>query len=275
MVSAPGAAKETVLDLNGQPQGFSADGRSLVLRIPHSPFYESDVYLQQLDGSAAVMLGKGNVDAARWMSITPDGQWIQVSRQSPPLVLLPTGAGQERAIQFPGVNAATVMGVAGAKWLLRGNLEGRGGSAHGYYLGDPGTQQVEKLKFEETGDKTAALLAPDHSRVVFHDSGGAAKWNVARVDVEGTISPLAMERGELVYGWAADSRSVYVARPGGAEMKVDRMDVETGRRTPWRTIASGRPDVLLSYLSVTPDGSAWAISRNRALDRLILAEGLA
>jgi len=173
------------------------------------------------------------------------------------------------------VNSATIVGVVGSKWLLRGNIEGRGVAAHGYYLADPDTQQVEKLKFEETGDKTALMLSPDHTRLVFRESGGAARWIVAAPDGGSAAVPLNTERGELIYGWTADSQSVYVGKPGGAEFQIDRMEVNGSRRTPWKTFHSGRPDVLLANLAVTPDGSAWAYARSHGYDRLVLAQGLA
>jgi len=85
--------------------------------------------------------------------------------------------------------------------------------------------------------------------------------------------------------WSADGRYVYVTDmvPGvrsqvapGLPLQVDRLDVRTGRREPWRQIAIDDPagiDGAATFI-VTPDQRAYAYSYGRILCTLQLVEGL-
>jgi len=58
-------------------------------------------------------------------------------------------------------------------------------------------------------------------------------------------------------------------------MHVDRIDVNTGQRTPWKTFSV--PDsagVNVFRLAMTPDGRSYAYNYFRRLDTLYLVEGL-
>jgi hypothetical protein len=267
----PGGAGELKINLDAAPQGFSADGRRLVLIKLRAPRIESDVYLQELDGSAPILLGKGYVRGRLWMAITPDGRWVQVNRESG-AVLIPTGAGQERAVEFPGLVGPLIVACIGEKWLIRAGVPGKTAGFHAFYLADPGTGRVEKLKLEESGDKSRVMASPDGSRVLFGDFRG--KWSVAMLDGNGAMASVQAPSSEEIYGWTADSRGLFVGKQAGPELTVEVCDLETGRRKPWKIFTSGRPDVTLDGLCLTPDGSAWAYSRSRFIERLILAQGL-
>ena len=58
-------------------------------------------------------------------------------------------------------------------------------------------------------------------------------------------------------------------------MRVDRIDVNTGQRTQWRTFSV--PDsagVIVFRMAMTPDGRSYAYNYLRRLDTLYLVEGL-
>ena len=85
--------------------------------------------------------------------------------------------------------------------------------------------------------------------------------------------------------WSADGRYIYVANankdmPIGIErpspLRIDRVDVRTGRREPWRRIGIADPAGVTGALSflMTPDQRAYAYSYGRILCALYLVEGL-
>jgi serine/threonine protein kinase len=121
-------------------------------------------------------------------------------------------------------------------------------------------------------ERSVVSASPDGARILLGDFRG--KWSLARLDGEGSPDTIPLARSENFYGWTADSRGLYVGKQVGPELTVERYDIENGRRAPWKALNSGRRDVTLSNLCMTPDGSAWAYSRNRSIDRLILARGL-
>ena len=76
--------------------------------------------------------------------------------------------------------------------------------------------------------------------------------------------------------WTADGRTLYVRRTGGWPPTVDRIDVATGRRTPWKTIQPADPvgvDGIFRIL-ITPDGSTYCHDYLRILSELFVVEGL-
>jgi Tol biopolymer transport system component len=81
---------------------------------------------------------------------------------------------------------------------------------------------------------------------------------------------------EVVTGWSSDSKAVYVASTGESAVNVYRVEIDTGKRTPF-TILSPSDKAGLTYLalcSVTPDGKFYTYCYNRQLSELFIVEGL-
>ena len=101
-VRAPGAADETELGWMDYSilKDLSADGRQILFSEQGAgggPGYAA--YLRSTDGAPAVRLGKGDPH-----SISNDGQWVLAADLATnTLNLLPTGAGQPRAIANHGM----------------------------------------------------------------------------------------------------------------------------------------------------------------------------
>jgi hypothetical protein len=75
--------------------------------------------------------------------------------------------------------------------------------------------------------------------------------------------------------WAADGKSFFVFRLGEIPARVERVDVETGRRTLWKELAP--PDtagVAVRAVTMTPDGKSYAYSCQQYLNTLYLFENL-
>jgi dipeptidyl aminopeptidase/acylaminoacyl peptidase len=116
----PGETQERDLSWldNPFPADLSRDGtRILFSEIGVGGGPQGSVYLRRTDGSPAVRLGDGGGRA-----LSPDGQWALAGPaitgpgepSVPYLELLPTGPGQARRIQLPGI------GFSNARWLPDG-----------------------------------------------------------------------------------------------------------------------------------------------------------
>ena len=84
------------------------------------------------------------------------------------------------------------------------------------------------------------------------------------------------EPGDRPVSWTADGRSLWILRRGEVPAHVFTSDVETGRRTLWKTLvpldAAGVDSV--NELKVTPSGSAYFYSYRRTLSELYEVRGL-
>ena len=75
--------------------GISGDGKTLLINDVSAP----NIYLRRADGAPPTKLGEGLGSA-----LSPDGRWVVVVRNGPPprLVLVPTGAGEEKTLDSAG-----------------------------------------------------------------------------------------------------------------------------------------------------------------------------
>ena len=80
--------------------------------------------------------------------------------------------------------------------------------------------------------------------------------------------------------WSSDGRFVYVRTPGDFVAHIFRIDLQSGRREPWKDLTPGD---IAGYIGidahprgvrVTPDGKAYAYTYWKLLDYLYLVEGL-
>jgi Tol biopolymer transport system component len=81
--------------------------------------------------------------------------------------------------------------------------------------------------------------------------------------------------GDDIVRWSADGASVFVAH-GDVPLDVFRVDVATGKRTLWKTLAPADMSGVdgLGPVEITPDGRTYAYSCSRVLSDLYIAEGL-
>jgi len=93
----------------------------------------------------------------------------------------------------------------------------------------------------------------------------------------GPVQPLPWRQPSLAefLRVSGDGRSVFV-REGNVPVRLDQMDVLTGRRTPWRILgAQAQAGVSwTSTLCITPDGRTYAYGYGLYLQDIYLVEGL-
>ena len=271
----PGEKKERDLSWLdwSRPVGLSDDGRTVL-------FYESgagggagySAYVRGTDGSPAVRLGVGQS-----VSLSPDGKWALVLLDKlthPRFVLLPTGAGQARPIDF-GEGLKPVRGrffADSRRVLLVASTEGKGDR---FFVGDV------------DGSKPKALTALDGFRAAAPSLDGKRLlatgprrgfWLYPFEGGEPTRLPEIAESDQFV-GWASNGRGIYFQRNGIAgtlPARIDRFDLETRHFEPFKELQPADPAGVLRVSSpiLTPDGSVYVYAYSRVLSNLYVVEGL-
>jgi dipeptidyl aminopeptidase/acylaminoacyl peptidase len=124
---------------------ISNDGSEvLLLELSSGEGRNPAIYLRRADGSPAVLLGYGNQPA-----LSPDRKWVACvrrDRDNSRLVLLPTGAGQEKILSTGPVQAETVIWFPDGKRLL--------------FSGDEPNQQPRTYLIDLAAEKFQAVTPP-------------------------------------------------------------------------------------------------------------------
>jgi Tol biopolymer transport system component len=253
---------------------ISADGRQLLLSESGEaggPGY--GVYLRGTDGSPAVRLGVG-----RPLALSPDGSWVLTMPLDPPerLVLLPTGAGEERTLPLdPLVNGQT------ADWFPDGERLALVASEPGQ-----GLRLYERALDWETPPRTIAPenarpgpqgLAPDGRHVLGRLPDTDPPRPVLFPIDGGDPKPVrdAAPNSNFL-GWHANGNAVFLSRKAAGTTSVYSFDLETGEETLLHQIQPVDPAGIeeLGNVRISADGRAYAYTVHRTLSTLFLVEGL-
>lgn len=269
----PGETREhdlTVLD-GVHIFDLSDDGQTFVMQYygeGSGTNYSS--YLGRVDGSPPVRLGDGAA-----IALSPDSKWVLAALNFPhrQTILLPSGPGQVRYLQHPGIED---LGDGG--WLPDSRqvvFSGRepGKPARCYVQDIDGGQARPVTPEGITGSGWHTLVSPDASTVVVLDATGKR-----------SLYPLAGGNARAIQGlddtdriirWAEDGRSLYVYRPE-EHTRIYRLDPASGRRTLVRDFLPSDPAGILGSPKVLISAdSKWCVySFERYLSQLYLVKGL-
>jgi eukaryotic-like serine/threonine-protein kinase len=258
---------------------LSPDGRTLLFSD------RGGVYLRRTDGSSAIRLGPG-----RALDLSPDGKWaLACNDKADALVLFPTGAGETRSVALGGLERFALGGgffPDGRHIYVNAREDDEGVRVHVLGLNGEERRAVTPVGF----GANANAVSPDGRELVVSD--GQGRFFLAPID-GGELRPIPIE-GEAHWTldkkssslqWSADGRYIYVANasrdlPIGIErptpLRVDRIDVRTGRVEPWRRIGIADPAGITGTVSflMTPDQKSYAYSYGRILCALFLVDGL-
>jgi WD40 repeat protein len=115
-------------------------------------------------------------------------------------------------------------------------------------------------------------LSPDGKQVVLQDMNGTyLRWPVnggEPLPVPGLIA------GDIPLAWTEDGAALFV---GGSTVPISivRLELATGKRTPWKTIApSDAAGLRYATLTISPNGKYWALATAKLLTDLYVVEGL-
>jgi hypothetical protein len=276
---APGASRESDMAwLDGSAAAdISADGRTLLLdEFGSGGGATGGVYLRKADGSPAVRLGDGLAN-----SLSADGKWVLVQRADSRarLVLVPTGPGETRTIPLPTDTGQWWFFPDGRRILVNGAI--RSGRTKMYSV--------------DLDGKSYRQIAPDGFDSFFGEMpiSPDGKWIDSQVDVPGVslgkvqLKLFPAEGGEprtvpgfepddVVIRWAEDGKALFVFKRDELPARVFRLDIETGKRTPWlELMPADRAGVTrIPIIVMTPDGKGYAYNLTRDLSDLFLVRGL-
>jgi dipeptidyl aminopeptidase/acylaminoacyl peptidase len=273
LVGDPAERSLSWLDGTGSPV-VSSDGRSVAFgEWGEGAGSRASVYLRR-SGDPPVRLG----EAAVPLDLSADGKWVLAAGEQQPwlLQLLPTGAG-EPIVLAPGPVAKVV-----SAWFFP---DGRRIAILGNEAGRP-----IRLFVQDIEGGTPRPFTPEDTMArggVFTADGRymAASPRVSPpafklYPVEGG-EPLPMPRlgrSDFPKRWDGDRRYMFVRELGNAGVgaPIFRVDVKTGARTLWNTLAPSDPAgvKLISFVSLSSDGQSYAFSFDRTLSDLYLVEGL-
>ena len=251
------------------PKDLSTDGKTLLFTESGEAGGENyAAYLRQTDGSPAIRLGDGN-----GFALSPDKKWVVGGLPKPPVqfYLLPTGAGEAKPLTHDNINHMwTRWFPDGKRLLFAGDEPGKG--VRLYVQDTDGSppraitaEGVNSSQFAISPDgKLVAIIGPDQKPALLPVDGGEVRA-IPGLDV-----------GDAPVGWSGDGHSLFVYRLGEVPAKVDRLDLATGRRQPWKQLVP--PDVSgvtdISAILITPDGNNYVYEYGRTLSDLYLVNDI-
>jgi Tol biopolymer transport system component/predicted Ser/Thr protein kinase len=267
---APGATKEEDLSWLdwSTPGDLSADGKTVLFSEAGEgggPKYA--VYLRNTDGSPAIRLGEGTGSA-----LSPDGKWA-IGRPNivpAPLVLMPTGVGEIRALTQDSINHASVRWLSdGKRFVFSGNEPG-----HGLRLYVQSIANGKAQAISPEGVNTRFAVSPNGDVVAGWDAD--RKLNLYPI-LGGEPRPVpGVEANEAPIAWSSDGRNLFVFRYGELPAHIVRVDVNTGQRKPWKDLvpADAAGIDTVGGIMMTLDAKAYVYSYVRTLSDLYLVQGL-
>ena len=230
-------------------------------------------FLRRQDGSAALRLGDGHA-----VALSSDGKWALLYRSQPTesLVLVPTGAGEERVLPrgaiaeydmktllyaaafFPGNKRVVFRAAESGKPRRLFLQDTEGGLPHAF-----GEDELLNPVVSPDGKRIAAV-SHDETAVLVFSGDGRLERKVPLSEPSGVIA------------WCKDSRSVFLKTSVGLMARIDRLDLVTGRRELVRSIEPENSAGVLRapMVNITPDGKSWVSTYMRSLNDLYLVEGL-
>jgi len=269
----PGDERErnlTWLDFS-VPADISPDGKSVVFTEEGAAaglLYQ--VFLRGMDGTPAIRLGEGEA-----IAFSPDGHQVltEVYTSPPKLVLLPTGAGEPRALPNPGFDQIHING----QWMPDGESIVFGASEHGKpprcFVQSIKTGAVRAITPEGIGNgvlsargDTLYAGGPDRQPYAFPTNGGPPR----------RLTGKGLEPQDTYLRFGSDGRTVYLTQPDGQFAKLYRFDALTRRRTLVRELRPPDTSGLLGVRNVvvSRDGRTIAYMARRYLAKLYVATGL-
>jgi Tol biopolymer transport system component len=249
---------------------ISRDGKTLL-------FYEwgdgargtPEVYVRALDGSDATRLGSG-----RALALSPDGSWALAldasSKQH--LVLLPTGVGEKQILPTGEIIEfySAVFFPDSHRNLIAGEGPDRIPSSYVQDINGGAPRSVAAKGM------TAALVSPDGNRMAAYGPDG--RFYLLALDGTKPTPLQATRAGDRLVRWSDDGRALYIRGASDETIDIDRIDLASGRREPWKRLAPrdrvGLIGVDVQAVCMTGDGKAYAYTYWKALQDLYYSHGL-
>jgi Tol biopolymer transport system component len=263
----PGAASEQDLSwFDGTGLGrLSADGRRLVFGDRFG------IYIRPMDGRGAINMG---FEGAWVDDLSPDGQFIlATSASGDQLMLVPTGAGESRVVP-----TSEIIPSDGARWfpdnrrILINGKDAHQTAVRSYVLD---LEAGSPWPLTQPGS-WGLSISPDGARIAGIGKRGVSLWRAAGPREQAGEPVPGSQPGDRPVAWTSDGTALWIFRRGELPAHVYRVEIATGRRELWKTIAPDDPAGVYSILDfdITPDGRSYFYSYWRVLSELYVVRGL-
>ena len=270
--SAPGAAQEQ--DVSWLDWSIAADlsndGRRLLFNeTREGGGSRASIYLRDADAPTPVRIGEGYGDA-----LSPDGTKV-LAHSGQKLVVLPTGAGEQRTLEVEGSFDLGAVWLADSRRVIVGGAQPKG--AYRLLVIDTVNDIVKPISPENIwGAATRPFAVSPDGRFV---AGMSEDEIITLYPTDGTLrstKPPGVRKGEVPIQWSADGRWLYVYRPTVLPSRVYRIHLGDGTRESWKEFAPSDPAGVyrIAPVLITPSGNAYAFNALRTLNDLYVAEGL-
>ena len=251
------------------------DGRMLFTAEGEGGGPEYTVYLRRAPGVLPARLAEGH-----GTEISPDGQSALALARSPApgLLILPTGAGEARRLPADRSFAE----YHWAWWFPDGRailfLANEPGRPAQLFVQDVGTGVLRALAPPGVTAYRHRPIAPDGAQVLALAPGPSGARFVLWPVAGGAPSEVpGLRANDQPLQWAPDGRTLLVRRAGPVlPVRVDRVDLRTGSRAPWRELGPLDPAGVghIGDVVIARDGESYVYNCQRTLSELYLAEGL-
>ena len=271
---APGQTAERDLSWfdASEVAAMSSDGKTILI----TEFGEGGgierwgVYLRETTGEPAVRLGDGMAFA-----LSPDGSMALTmsSGPDPELVLVPTGAGEPVRISNDGIR-----NYEAVDWMPDGRQIVFAGSASG---------QGVRCYIQDIEGGEPRPITPEGNRFSLGQKAVSpdGEWIAAEADGPPSLFPVGGGETQRIPGvepqdnfvaWSADGRSILVSPEWEVPRTVYRVDLSTGKRSFWKTLAPADLVGVISIWSIqiSADEQSYCYSYARNISDLYLVEGL-
>jgi Tol biopolymer transport system component len=269
-----------IYDVNAQGEWLAAHDDVTWHAMVHTPAWEADHDLSWLDGSLFPMLSRDNSDClfteqgaaisgnnyevcfrktngggviqlgegVSW-DLTPDGRKALAMISSPPqIVIYPTGAGTPQKLERGNIENYGLRGwwfPDGDSILFWANEPGR---RYRYYTQKLAGGAPRAVTPEGTGE---GALARNGTFVIAQSTDKS--WSIYSLGGSAPRRLSFLQEDDELISTTADGRTAYVFRHGPIPIRVERVDLENGRRTLY-------PEMALNARGGLKDMTPWYIS---------------
>jgi len=189
------------------------------------------------------------------------------------LVILPTGVGEARRFGPLGlVPAAMAFLPGGERVLLSAHAPGEGARL---YVRPLSGGEARPISPEAITAYFCSLLSPDGRLAFATAPDGRLTLYAVDGNDEARVVP-GTSRVDIPIGWSGDGRAIFVQNGTALPSRIERVEVDTGRRQLLRELTP--PDaagvLVIGPVHVSGDGRAYVYSYRRVLDDLYVVEDL-
>jgi tRNA A-37 threonylcarbamoyl transferase component Bud32/dipeptidyl aminopeptidase/acylaminoacyl peptidase len=222
---------------------LSPDGSRIVFSEQGAEPSEYVLCLRGTDGSPVVRLGHGQPG-----DFSPDGRFvIAASTLADTLTLYPTGPGEPRRVPTAPIETFLSAHFLDAKRLIvLGNEKGHGPRV---YVVDKEGGTPRAITPE--GSRRDIFASPDGSRLAVDRATGPIEIYDINGDGASSRQVPGTDRLDVLIHWSRDGKSILVFHEGEIPTRIERVDVESGRRTPVRSIGPRDTAGIMNIRSIS------------------------